>query len=277
MSFTAHGKIAPPQAFISSYAPRLRSYGNSLISPIVPPSNTLPPPRTTKRGTTAINYAEDGYDDDDFEDSEGPRRATGLRSVRRDDSTIHCGEVSGLKLARVESCRSVNDEPTHWLAVLELHRDLYFNNTLGPFTIPAPRPRPAPPRIPTGHTTQTDNTMAYGSTTASATSTAFEPQTPSTSSACSADTPSSRYSDPQVCPLRNTSHASANNPPVSPASASTVHGHLARRLDTSAHPRSLYTSAQHRPPGPTRTATLPKVFHRPPAYPLQVRRERLPG
>jgi chromatin structure-remodeling complex subunit SFH1 len=40
----------------------------------------------TKRGTTAINYAEDGFDDDDFEDSEGPRRPTGLRSLRRDDS-----------------------------------------------------------------------------------------------------------------------------------------------------------------------------------------------
>jgi chromatin structure-remodeling complex subunit SFH1 len=85
--FTTTGKAAPPQAFISSYAPRLRSYGNSLLSPIVPPSNTLPPPRTTKRGTTAINYAEDGYDDDDFDDSEGPRRATGLRSLRRGDET----------------------------------------------------------------------------------------------------------------------------------------------------------------------------------------------
>lgn len=88
MSFTTSGKAAPPQAFISSYAPRMRNYGNSLISPIVPPSNTLPAPRITKRGTTAINYAEDGYDDDDFDDSEGPRRATGLRSVRREDPQL---------------------------------------------------------------------------------------------------------------------------------------------------------------------------------------------
>lgn len=44
--------------------------------------------RTTKRGTTAINYAEDGYDDDDFDDSEGPRRPTGLRSLRREDSSV---------------------------------------------------------------------------------------------------------------------------------------------------------------------------------------------
>ena len=42
----------------------------------------------TKRGTAAINYAEDGFDDDDFEDSEGPRRPTGLRSLRREESTI---------------------------------------------------------------------------------------------------------------------------------------------------------------------------------------------
>ncbi|KAF2747320.1 SNF5-domain-containing protein [Sporormia fimetaria CBS 119925] len=85
---TINGKPNPPQSFISTYAPRLRSYGNSLISPVVPPSNTLPAPRTTKRGTTAINYAEDGFDDDEYDDSEGPRRATGLRSLRRDDSNL---------------------------------------------------------------------------------------------------------------------------------------------------------------------------------------------
>lgn len=43
--------------------------------------------RTTKRGTTAVNYAEDGFDDDDFDDSDGPRRPTGLRSLRREDSS----------------------------------------------------------------------------------------------------------------------------------------------------------------------------------------------
>ena len=83
--FTSTGKTAPPQAFMSSYAPRLRAHGNSLISPIVPPSNTLPPPRVTKRGTAVMSYAEDAYDDDDFDDSDRPRRATGLRSIQRDD------------------------------------------------------------------------------------------------------------------------------------------------------------------------------------------------
>lgn len=76
---------ATPQAFISSYAPRLRAYANSLLTPVIPQTTAQPPlSRTTKRGTIAINYAEDGYDDDDFEDGEGPRRPTGLRSRRED-------------------------------------------------------------------------------------------------------------------------------------------------------------------------------------------------
>jgi chromatin structure-remodeling complex subunit SFH1 len=105
--FTTTGKTAPPQAFMSSYAPRLRSHGNSLISPIVPPSNTLPPPRVTKRGTAVISYAEeDGYDDE-FEDSDRPRRATGLRSLQRDatstlDQTAHIAALGQELIAPVE-------------------------------------------------------------------------------------------------------------------------------------------------------------------------------
>jgi len=76
-----------PQSFISTYAPRLRSYGNSLIAPVVPQANSILPSRATKRGTTAVNYAEDGYEDDYFDDSEaGARRPTGLRSLRQNDS-----------------------------------------------------------------------------------------------------------------------------------------------------------------------------------------------
>ncbi|KXJ89233.1 hypothetical protein Micbo1qcDRAFT_189774 [Microdochium bolleyi] len=78
---------AAPQAFLSSYAPRLRTYNNSLLTPVsqsAVPSGTLS--RTTKRGTTFINYAEDGYDYDD-DDDDDRRRPTGLRSVRREDST----------------------------------------------------------------------------------------------------------------------------------------------------------------------------------------------
>lgn len=75
-----------PQAFLSSYAPRLRTYANSLLTPVIPQSTqTVPLSRTTKRGTTAINYAENEYDDDDiFEDDTGPKRLTGLRSRRED-------------------------------------------------------------------------------------------------------------------------------------------------------------------------------------------------
>lgn len=78
--------MSPVRGYITSYAPRLRLYSNALLTPVIPPSQAGPS-RTTKRGTTAINYAEDGYDDDDFEDSEGPRRPTGLRSLRREESS----------------------------------------------------------------------------------------------------------------------------------------------------------------------------------------------
>lgn len=75
-------RVNAPQAFVSSYAPRIRTYGNSLLTPVVP-QTILPPVRTTKRGTTAINYAEE-FDDDSIEDSDGPsRRATGLRTAQQ--------------------------------------------------------------------------------------------------------------------------------------------------------------------------------------------------
>lgn len=70
-----------PQAFVSSYAPRIRTFGNSLLTPVVP-QTILPQVRTTKRGTTAINYAEE-FDDESIEDSDGPRRATGLRTAQQ--------------------------------------------------------------------------------------------------------------------------------------------------------------------------------------------------
>ncbi|KAK2738777.1 Chromatin structure remodeling complex protein sfh1 [Onygenales sp. PD_40] len=77
--------MSPAQGYITSYSPRLRQYGNALLTPIIPPAQNIPAPRTTKRGTVAVNYAEDGYDDEDFDDSEGPRRPTGLRSLRREE------------------------------------------------------------------------------------------------------------------------------------------------------------------------------------------------
>ena len=92
---TSHAsRSQPPQSFLSSYAPRLRQYNNALIAPVVQPPNVIPPIRTTKRGTTAINYAEDGYDDDDFDNTDGVSRPhhTGLRSLRREEtSTVPVG------------------------------------------------------------------------------------------------------------------------------------------------------------------------------------------
>ncbi|KAK2748713.1 Chromatin structure remodeling complex protein sfh1 [Myotisia sp. PD_48] len=74
----------PPLGYVTSYAPRLRQYANSLISPVLPAAPAAAV-RTTKRGTAAVNYAENDNDDDDFDDSEGPRRPTGLRSLRREE------------------------------------------------------------------------------------------------------------------------------------------------------------------------------------------------
>jgi len=78
--------MSPLRGYITSYPPRVRQYGNALLTPVYP-VQTGPTPRTTKRGTTAINYAEDGYDDEDFDESDGFRRPTGLRSLRREESS----------------------------------------------------------------------------------------------------------------------------------------------------------------------------------------------
>lgn len=80
--------MSPLRGYITSYPPRVRQYSNALLTPVFPTNQAGPTPRTTKRGTTAINYAEDGFDDEDFDDSEGPRRPTGLRSLRREESTF---------------------------------------------------------------------------------------------------------------------------------------------------------------------------------------------
>lgn len=76
-----------PQAFVSSYAPRIRTYANSLLTPAAPTANLIAPLRTTKRGTTAINYSED-FDTESIDDSDAPRRPTGLRSLRQNESQL---------------------------------------------------------------------------------------------------------------------------------------------------------------------------------------------
>ncbi|KAI9735179.1 MAG: Chromatin structure remodeling complex protein sfh1 [Cirrosporium novae-zelandiae] len=94
------GPKSAPQAFMASYAPRLRTYGNALMAPVIPNATQTPLVRMTKRGTTAINYAEDGFDDEDFEDSDRLRRPTGLRSLRHEQSQDrpHATEKLGLEL-----------------------------------------------------------------------------------------------------------------------------------------------------------------------------------
>lgn len=77
--------MSPALGYVTSYSPRLRQYGNALLTPVLPATQSGPTPRTTKRGTVAVNYAEDGYDEEDFNGSEGSRRPTGLRSLRREE------------------------------------------------------------------------------------------------------------------------------------------------------------------------------------------------
>lgn len=75
-----------PQAFVSSYAPRLRTCLNTLLNAVQPVS-VLPNVRTTKRGTTAINYSED-FEDELLDDGDLGRRPTGLRSLRAGDQNV---------------------------------------------------------------------------------------------------------------------------------------------------------------------------------------------
>jgi chromatin structure-remodeling complex subunit SFH1 len=105
-------KAEAPQAFWSSYATRLRTYNNSLLVPVLPSTTVLPNVRTTKRGTTIINYAEDGYDYDDDDDSDSRRRPTGLRSLRRDDSAT-----------KADPSDKVGKETATPVAVQGVHRD----------------------------------------------------------------------------------------------------------------------------------------------------------
>ncbi|KAL2131934.1 hypothetical protein VTI74DRAFT_4436 [Chaetomium olivicolor] len=101
------------QAILSSYAPRLRTYNNALLQPVLPgaaPSNPLA--RTTKRGTTIINYAEDGYDDYDDDEEDSRRRPTGLRSLRRDDS-----------VAKVDPSEKVGKDTSEPVEMQGIYRD----------------------------------------------------------------------------------------------------------------------------------------------------------
>ena len=90
--------MSPALGYVTSFSPRLRQYGNALLTPVLPTAHQGPTPRTTKRGTIAVNYAEDGYDDEDFDDGEGRRRPTGLRSLRREELGPEGGGAAAEKL-----------------------------------------------------------------------------------------------------------------------------------------------------------------------------------
>ncbi|THZ21167.1 SNF5-domain-containing protein [Aureobasidium pullulans] len=100
MSAFSLSRTESPQAFVSSFAPRVRTYQNSLLTPALQPQNAIAPLRTTKRGTTAINYSEDLETDSLVEDSDAPRRPTGLRSLRQNESqtTVTTGAVQSTEL-----------------------------------------------------------------------------------------------------------------------------------------------------------------------------------
>ncbi|CAD0107375.1 unnamed protein product [Aureobasidium uvarum] len=100
MSAFSLSRTESPQAFVSSFAPRVRTYQNSLLTPAIQPQNAIAPLRTTKRGTTAINYSEEFENDSLVEDSDAPRRPTGLRSLRQNESqtVVTTGAVQSTEL-----------------------------------------------------------------------------------------------------------------------------------------------------------------------------------
>ncbi|KAK0621638.1 hypothetical protein B0T17DRAFT_591486 [Bombardia bombarda] len=156
--------MAGPQALLSSYAPRLRTYNNSLLAPILPsalPSNPLS--RTTKRGTTIINYAEDGYDDYDDDDDDNRRRPTGLRSLRRDDSgakgdpsdkvgkdTSEPVEMQGIWRDWMSKLRMARSDAQNYaqaclpLTLIPIRIDLEIPSFLPPTPLPMPAPNMDP-------------------------------------------------------------------------------------------------------------------------------------
>ncbi|KAK3672667.1 Chromatin structure remodeling complex protein sfh1 [Recurvomyces mirabilis] len=131
----------PPQSFVSSYAPRIRTYGNSLLTP-VQPQTVLPNVRTTKRGTTAINYAEE-FEDDSIEDSDAPRRGTGLRTRPTRDTDPNAERPRQKELGKEAYApvdvqgiwREWMGKPKRFLTEKQLHTQSVLPTTLVPIRI----------------------------------------------------------------------------------------------------------------------------------------------
>lgn len=145
-----------PQAFVSSYAPRVRTYGNSLLTP-VQPQTVLPQIRTTKRGTTAVNYSED-FEDESIEDSDNPRRHLGLRTAQQRRDVDVNGDKAGQKELGKEIYSPVDlqgiwrewmGKPKRTLTERQMHAQSALPTTLIPIRIDvdiaAFRPDPALP------------------------------------------------------------------------------------------------------------------------------------
>ena len=141
MATPSEWRMNSPHAFVCSYPPRLRTFGNALIAPVIPQTQLPPAPRLTKRGTTAINYAEDGFDDDDFEDSEGPRRPTGLRSLRRDDSSTEKGAAASQLGKEINAPVEIQGIWREWMGKAKRAMYVIIDRPIDPvFNIP-PGPR----------------------------------------------------------------------------------------------------------------------------------------
>ncbi|KAI0947860.1 hypothetical protein AcW1_009511 [Taiwanofungus camphoratus] len=117
-------------------------------------------------------------------------------SVRIQGRVVKRGDNRVILINEIVPCKSSNDEPRHWLAVLKLHRASYFATHLGPFIIPVPAPTSCSPAkgsscSPTKSTdTPRKNTSSVTNVRTRTTAAELgmkEPQTPSSCRSSSVD------------------------------------------------------------------------------------------
>ena len=113
--------MSAAQGFTSTYAPRLRQYGNSFLTPVLQTQAIPPAPRTTKRGTAIKNYADDDDDFDFASESESQRRPVGIRNVRQVE--LEKRETQHDKLGR---------EITEPVNLLGIYREWMIRRTVKP-------------------------------------------------------------------------------------------------------------------------------------------------
>ncbi|KAH9919815.1 uncharacterized protein B0H18DRAFT_957326 [Fomitopsis serialis] len=112
--------------------------------------------------------------------------------VRLTGRVVHTSKGRQVLVDEIRPCSSPNDEPNHWIAVLELHRTRYFAEHLGPFVVPPLKKRAQPAWIPKspekakGKARATDTSISPGKSVRMDTG-AVEPHTPSSSGLASTD------------------------------------------------------------------------------------------